>query len=82
MIVKCAKCNEFIKDARTQMFPDTGTVELIVSHHGEIDKMKFTQEWMADNQDFMFMITNNLTQGVAFSEDKEYEKVDGDKGSN
>lgn len=82
MIVKCAKCNEFIIDASTKRNPDTGTVELIVSHHGEIDTMKFTEEWMANNQDFMFMITNNLTQGIAFNEDKEYKKVDGDKGSN
>ena len=67
MIVVCDVCNVPIKDARMSRTPDGTTITLDVFCHGEKDSMTFTEEWIAYNQDFVFMIENNLTVGHAFS---------------
>lgn len=73
MRIACAKCNKLINRAKTVRREDQSLTELLVYCHGEIDSMNFEDEWVVKNPDFMFLITNNLTTGIAFNDpDKEY----------
>jgi hypothetical protein len=37
--------------------------------------MTLTDEWQRDNQDFIFVIMNDMTVGEAFKENREKEEV-------
>ena len=77
MKVVCDKCQSYITEATFKPDPEVaGSSILSVFHHGEVDTMKFDQEWVAQNQDFWFLITNGMCIGHAFSGDREYDKSD------
>lgn len=77
--MKCSTAGIAVMITQATFKPDPnvpGRNILSVFHHGEVDHMHFDQEWIARNQDFWFMITQGITIGEAFTEDREYEKAD------
>jgi hypothetical protein len=69
MIINCDKCKKLVDKIEVSRDDNNHIITIDAYCHNEKDSMLLHDEWIAKNQDFVMMIENNMTIGVAFKQD-------------